>query len=441
VNEPVTTKLAILAHSARHLLHRVGPGRIVAVVGLTAGCIVAAFGFAPDSMPVDPPQLVVRSLSQPALVPLATEGGYWRQERIERGDTLGSVLARLGVDDAVAQNFLRTDTSARSLYQLRPGKTVRVKTSDDGRMLALRYLAQGGELLAIDRGVDPVFTARSTIPQPVARLELRSNDIRSSLYAAADDVGLPDTVTTQLTDLFSGDVDFYHDLRRGDHFTVVYEMRDIDGQSAGAGRIVAAEFINKGVVYRAFLWHGGDDADAYYAQDGRSLKKAFLRSPVEFTRISSGFSLERFHPFLQTWRAHKGVDFAAPMGTPVHAAGDGRITIAGRQNGYGNIIVLQHNGAFSTAYAHLSGFAPGVTAGAHVTQGDVIGYVGQTGWATGPHLHYEFRVNDEPRDPLSVALPNAQPIAPGERTAYFEKAAALSGELEMGHAVTLAGGE
>jgi len=315
VNESVASKLAILAQSARHLLRRIGPGRIIAVVGLTAGCIVAAFGFAPDSTPADPPQLVVRSLARPALVPLSSVGGYWRQERIERGDTLGSVLARLGVDDAAAQTFLRTDASARNLYQLRPGKSVRVKTDTDGHMLALRYLAQGGELLAVDRGGDN-FVAQSTMPQAVAHLELRSNEIRTSLYAAADEVALPDAIIMQLTDLFSGDVDFYHDLHRGDHFTVVYEMRDIDAQSVGAGRIVAAEFINKGVVYRAFLWHGADDADAYYAQDGRSLKKAFLRSPVEFTRISSGFSLARMHPFLQAWRAHKGVDFAAPVGTP-----------------------------------------------------------------------------------------------------------------------------
>lgn len=440
MNKSVASKLAILAQSARQLLSRLGPGRIVAVIGLTSGCIVAAFGFAPDSAPVDPPQLVVRNLSQPALVPLSTEDGYWRQERIERGDTLGSVLARLGVDDAVAQNFLRTDASARSLYQLRPGKSVRVKTDIDGRMLALRYLAQGGEMLTVDRAIDN-FVAQSMMPQAVARLEVRSNDIRTSLYAAADEVALPDAVTMQLTDLFSGDVDFYHDLHRGDHFTVVYEMRDVDGQAVGPGRIVAAEFINKGAVFRAFLWHGTDDTDAYYTQDGRSLKKAFLRSPVEFSRISSGFSLARMHPFLQTWRAHKGVDFAAPMGTPVRAAGDGKVTTAGQENGYGNVIVLQHSGPISTAYAHLSRFAPGIAAGARVAQGDVIGYVGQTGWATGPHLHYEFRVNNEQRDPLSVAFPNAQPIAPEERAAYFEKAAALSGELELGHAVVLAGGE
>jgi len=166
-----------------------------------------------------------------------------------------------------------------------------------------------------------------------------------------------------------------------------------------------------------------------------------MRSPVSFTRITSGFSLARFHPFLQTWRAHKGVDFAAPSGTPVHAAGDGKVASAGWQNGYGNAVVLQHGALYSTVYAHLSRFATGIKPGARVAQGDVIGYVGQTGWATGPHLHYEFRVNNEQRDPMTIALPMAQPLPPAALGAYLERVSVLSAQLALGHGVTLAGAE
>jgi murein DD-endopeptidase MepM/ murein hydrolase activator NlpD len=270
---------------------------------------------------------------------------------------------------------------------------------------------------------------------------MRAAEIRSSLFAAADGVGLPDAITGQIADVFSGDIDFHHDLRRGDRFAVVYEMREVEGLPVGPGRVVAAEFVNKGTAYRAFLWRGAEGAEGFYAEDGKSLRKAFLRSPLAFTRVTSGFSLARFHPFMQTWRAHKGVDFAAPSGTPVHAAGDGKVDVVGAQNGYGNVVVLQHNGAFSTVYAHLSRFAAGMKPGAHVAQGDVIGYVGQTGWATGPHLHYEFRVNNEQRDPMTIALPNAQPIPAAERAGYLERVTPLATQLSLVRGVTLAGAD
>ena len=403
--------------------------------------VVAAFGFAPDTTlaPV-PTQLVVRDLALPDVAPAVGGDGFWREERIQRGDTLGSLLARLGIVDPEAETFLRGNARARILYQLRPGKPLRVKIDEEGKLIALRYLAQAGLLLAIDRAGDG-FVAQSDVPQADVRLELRSGEIRSSLFAASDAVNLPDAVTMQLADVFSGDIDFYHDLRRGDRFAVVYEVRYVDGEPAGTGRIVAAQFVNKGVAYRAFLWRAPEGSDGYYAADGRSLRRAFLRSPVEFTRITSGFSLARFHPFLQTWRAHKGVDFAAPAGTVVRAAGDGKVAFAGSQGGYGNIVMLKHNGAYSTVYAHLSRFAPGMKAGTRVTQGQVIGYVGQTGWATGPHLHYEFRVNDEQRDPLRVALPNAQPIPAADKPAYLDHVAPLATELALGRDLILAGGE
>jgi len=199
--------------------------------------------------------------------------------------------------------------------------------------------------------------------------------------------------------------------------------------------------VNKGISYRAFLWRSPDGTEDYYGEDGKSLKKAFLRSPVEFTRVTSGFSVARFHPFLQTWRAHKGVDFAAPGGTPVHAAGAGKVVFAGQQGGYGNVVVLQHGGAYSTVYAHLSRFAAGIKPGARVSQGNVVGYVGMTGWATGPHLHYEFRVDNVQKDPLMIALPNAQPVPAGQKAAFQAQAGLFADELVLGRGVILAGGE
>ncbi|TMH07598.1 MAG: M23 family peptidase [Betaproteobacteria bacterium] len=440
-DESVLSKARILAQSGTSLLDRLGPARVAFAVALMGFGIVAAFGFAPESgLPADPPQLIARDLQRPLLAALSSEGGYWREERIQRGDTLGSVLSRLGVQDPAAELFLRSDSRARTLYQLRPGKPVRVKFDDDGHLVALRYLAQGGELLDVSRDSD-AFVAQLAAPTADLRLELRAGEIRSSLFAASDAIGLPDAITIQLADIFSGDIDFYHDLRRGDRFTVVYEMRELDGTAIGAGRILAAEFVNKGITFRAFLWHARDGGEAYYAEDGKSLRKAFMRSPVEFTRITSGFSLARFHPFLQTWRAHKGVDFAAPTGTPVRASGDGRVAFAGSQNGYGNVVSLQHSGAYSTLYAHLSRFGAGVRPGVHVAQGDIIGYVGQTGWATGPHLHYEFRVNNEQRDPLTIALPDALPVSAAERVSYLERVVPLAAELALSRGLILAGAE
>ena len=430
----------ILAQTLRRTVTRVlgawsaGQWLAVAVLGMSG---VAAFGLAPDTtLETVPVQTIRRDLPKPVRAAVdapeiaARDAHYWREERILRGDTLGSVLARLGVDDPEALAFVRLDPAARPLYRLRPGKALRVETDADGRFVSLRFVANNGELLAIGRDGDGFAT--TAMPAPVeVRWEAAAAEIHSSLFAAADGIDLPDPVTVQLADIFAGDIDFYHDLRRGDRFSVVYEMRYVDGEPAGARRIVSAEFTNRGKTSRAFLWRDGAGTETYFTEQGAPLRKAFLRSPMEFSRVASGFSNERFHPILQDWRAHKGVDFAAPAGTPVRATGNGKILFAGTQKGYGNVILLQHQGAFSTLYAHLSGFAAQVTHGARVAQGEVIGYVGQTGWATGPHLHYEFRVGDEQRDPLSVALPNGEPLASASRSAFLARVESAAGQLAM----------
>ena len=435
--------MRILAQSGGAL----GPGsalvRVATAAALMGAGVIGAFALATDSTlePV-PSERIVRDLVRPAISASTIDDGYWREEQVRRGDTLGSILARLGVDDGPAQNFLRTEASTRSLYALRPGRTLRALTNGEGRLIALRSAAPGGEVLNVDRADhDGIFVARTALGQPTLGLELRANEIQTSLFAAADAVGVPDAVTSQLADIFGAEIDFHHDLHPGDRFTIVYETRRIDGAPDGAGRIVAAEFINNGRARRAFLWRAPDGGDGYYDEAGRSLRKGFLRSPLGFTRVTSGFSLARFHPFLQSWHAHKGVDFAAPTGTPVHAAGSGIVIVAGQQSGYGNVVMLQHGASYTTVYAHLSRFASGVKSGARVAQGDIIGYVGETGWATGPHLHYEFRVDNVQKNPLTVALPDGQPIPVSQREEYAARTAPFAQELSLSEGIVLAGGE
>jgi murein DD-endopeptidase MepM/ murein hydrolase activator NlpD len=433
------SKLRILAQSGGALRF----ARFSVAAALMLVGVIGAFGLAPDSTlePV-PTARIVRALALPSMAAATSDSGYWREEEVRRGDTLGTVLARLGVEDAGAQSFLRGDANIRSLQALRPGRLLRALIDGDGRLMTLRAMAPGGEVLSIDRDTGgSSFVASTVLPAPTLGLEVRANQIRTSLFAAADAVGVPDTVTSQLADIFGGYIDFHHDLRGGDRFTVVYETRRIDGAPDGAGKIVAAEFVNNGVLYRAFLWRAADGSEGYYDEAGRNVRKAFLRSPLGFTRVTSGFSLARFHPFLQAWHAHKGVDFAAPIGTPVHAAGAGKVIVAGQQSGYGNVVMLQHGATYTTVYAHLSRFATGIRQGAHVAQGDVIGYVGETGWATGPHLHYEFRVDNEQKNPLTVALPDAQPVPVTQRAAYAEQTAPLAEELALSKGIVLAGGE
>ena len=409
----------------------ISPGQALAIVALGfAG--VAAFGITPDT-PLDTHSVrsITRTLPLPAIAPAdGADDRYWHEERVQRGDTIGSLLARASVDDPAALEFLLGDPAARALYQLRPGRQLLVATDYDGRLAALRFLAGDGRMLSIVRDGDKLTATRET-PAAETRLTLRAGEIESSLFAAADDAGVPDSVTSALSDIFAGEIDFYHDLRRGDRFAVLYETLYVDGEPAGTGRVLAAEFENRGSMLRAFMWQGPDGNVGYYNENGRSSRNAFLRSPVEFSRITSGYTQARLNPVLHTMRAHKGTDFAAPIGTPVRATADGVVNFAGDQTGYGNVIMLQHDGRYSTVYAHLSRFASGVRSGARVRQGDTIGYVGQTGWATGPHLHYELRVDGEPRNAMTVALPIATPVPDDERPAFAAAIAPLAGELDV----------
>jgi murein DD-endopeptidase MepM/ murein hydrolase activator NlpD len=345
---------------------------------------------------------------------------YVREDRFQRGDTLSSLFARLGLGESDARKLLRQ----REMRLLRPGTTVTAEVRAEGELVWLEFLAARQSFVRVER-VGDRLAASERRAQVVTRTELRSAVIASSLFGAADAAGIPDSVAVQMADVFASDIDFHRELREGDRFSVVYEMLWVDGRPLRAGRVLAAEFASRGRRLRAISY-----GDGYYSPEGRNLRKALLRSPLEFSRVSSSFGM-RMHPFLQSWRAHKGVDYAAPIGTRVRAVGDGIVEFAGRQNGYGNMVVIRHDSRHSTAYGHLKAFGRGIHAGARVAQGDTVGLVGQTGWATGPHLHYEFRVDGVARNPLSVPLPAGIPVAQHDMDAFRARAQTLTAQLNL----------
>jgi murein DD-endopeptidase MepM/ murein hydrolase activator NlpD len=400
-------------------------GALVALLGVFG--VVAAFAtIAPRDDAALPPQtaLVVEPLALEARqVPEPVQ--YVREEPFQRGDTLAGFLARLGIDESLIGRLARTS----ALRSLRTGTYVRADVSADGTPKALSFLSGRDTLVRIVRDGESFRSLEEQAPLE-ARVLMKASTIRSSLFAATDAVGIPDGIAMQLADVFGGDIDFYRDLRKGDHFTVVYELYYLGGRPVRAGRLLAAEFVNQGRALRAV--HFGS---SYYAPDGHNLRKAFLRAPLEFSRVSSGFGM-RLHPIQSIWKKHKGIDYAAPTGTRVRAVGDGVVEFAGVKGGYGNVVILRHNGQYSTLYAHLSRIA--VRRGARVAQNDTIGFVGQTGWATGPHLHYEFRVAGEARNPLAIALPAALPLPAAQLAAFRAEAEPLIARLDLAANANLA---
>jgi murein DD-endopeptidase MepM/ murein hydrolase activator NlpD len=404
----------ILAHSKpaieRLLRHR---WAATGVGGFALLGMMAAFALVPaDKEELLRSQTVLERLNPPSATLLDSDNdAYLREERILRTDTLPGLTSRLGLTDPEALDFIRTNRETQAISrQLRPGKLVTAKTGAHGELIALYFPLNGKDaVLVVERG-DNGFVASEQILALEPQIEVKSGEIRSSLFGATDGAGIPDAIATQLAEIFSGDIDFYRDLRKGDRFSLVYETLTHRGQPIRSGRILSAEFTNNQKVFNAYWFQTEDGKGGYYSSDGKALRKAFLRTPLEFSRVTSGFSLSRFHPVLQISRAHKGVDYGAPIGTKVRSVADGIVEFSGVQNGYGKFIILKHQGAFSTAYGHLNGFAAGIKKGARVKQGDTIGFVGQTGLASGPHLHYEFRVNAQQVNPLAVTLPTAIPL-------------------------------
>lgn len=406
--------------------------RILAVYFAIPVCgLIAAFGVATDTqLDTIPRQEVTQTLALPSLQDSIESGHvFLNSERVRSGDTVAALMQRLNVDDDEADKFIRTTPAAKTIFQLRPGRFVRAHVDRDGELKKLSYLHSADKMLNITRGPNG-FVAEEKALIPTVERVTKSGVIKSSLFGATDTAGVPDAIADQLAKIFSTDIDFHIDLRRGDKFTVNYEMLYHEGQYLRPGRVLSAEFTNNGKRFEAFLFADPEGGDGYYAADGSNRSKGFLRSPLAFSRVSSGFG-GRVHPIFRNWRAHTGVDFAAPRGTPVWSTSDGVVEYAGVKGGYGNVVEVRHAGSVTTLYAHLSSFASGIHKGARVSQGQTIAYVGATGYATGPHLHYEFKYAGKHQDPLRVVLPKAEPLHAKHLVAFKSAASKEASTLAL----------
>jgi len=327
---------------------------------------------------------------------------------VGRNDTLDSIFRRIALDPADLAAIRQLPGIRSSVDFLKPGEVIKLTHSGGAVQELSRKVSETQTLLVVR---DKAGFAARFVDNPVqTKIRTAAATIDSSLFQAAESARISDGVALKLANVFAWDIDFVLDIREGDRFTAIYEQIYQDGKYLRDGELLAAEFVNDGKVYRAVRFVNDAGVAGYYAPDGKPMRKAFLRAPVEFTRVSSVFNPHRLHPILNLIRGHMGTDYAAPIGTPVHAAGEGRVSFAGTRGGYGNALILAHTDGISTLYGHMSRFARNLHVGSHVQQGDVIGYVGMTGLATGPHLHYEYLLNGVHKDPQTVKLPGAEPL-------------------------------
>lgn len=353
----------------------------------------------------------------------------WHTVIVNRGDNLSSMFLRLGLGQDQVKDVLRLGAATETLTHLRPGQRIKIRIDEHKELQELVYdVAE--KSLHIQRENDTLHATDVNYALET-RVGYAAGIIESSLFGAAQQAGLSDTMTLEMAAMFGWDIDFAQDLREGDSFTVMYEEYYLAGEKVRNGPIIAAEFTNRGKAYRAVRFQDEAGETSYYTPEGLSMRKAFLRTPVKFTRISSGFTRARYHPILHRMRAHHGVDYAGPVGTPIKAASDGKVAFKGVKGGYGNTVILQHFGKYSTLYAHMAGFARGLKQGGSVRQGEIIGYLGKSGLATGPHLHYEFRINGAHQDPLKVALPKAEPIQAKYRDAFSAESRKLVARMDL----------
>ena len=360
----------------------------------------------------------------------------WQSTTVKSGDSLALIFARMGLSPQELDRMMRSDKETASFKRLMPGQKLDFQIAD-GQLQQLIYKIDALNTLKVLRNPEDGFSVNTENREMEVRVTNTSGTIDSSLFLAGQDAGMSDNLIMELAGIFGWDIDFVLDIRSGDQFTVVYEEQYLDGQKQGDGNILAAEFTNRGKTYRALRYTDASGRADYYTPDGKSMRKAFIRTPVDFTRISSRFG-KRLHPTLGTMKNHHGVDYAAPTGTPIKAAGDGKIVHIGRKGGYGKTIIIQHGGKYSTLYAHMSSYNRKLRVGSRIRQGQIIGYVGSTGRSTGPHLHYEFRINGVHRNPLTVRLPDAAPIAKAYETDFNTKARGLVALLDVLKRTTLA---
>ncbi len=339
--------------------------------------------------------------------------------KVASGESLSLIFQKIGLRDVDLLNILSLNKDSEKLKNLKPGQKIKFELSDDLLQKLVVEINNLESLIFSRQGES--FSMKREAVKPDTILVTAGTELKTSLYIDGKNIGLSDSVIMQLTAIFAWDIDFTQNIRIGDRFKIIYEKLEIKGEYYKTGRILAAEFVNQANRYTAFLNTDNNGNNSYYSEKGHALQKTFLRNPVDSVRVSSRFNLKRKHPILNRIRAHKGVDYAAPIGTPIRATADGRVQYLGVKGGYGNTIELQHGGKYTTLYAHLSDYAKGLKIKSTVRQGQVIGYVGKSGLATGPHLHYEFRVNGEHRDPLTVKLPAERPINIKYKTAFEER--------------------
>ena len=405
---------------------------LLAIGGICTFAAVTAFGVAPLADSAVPEQ---RLMSEPLLINTVnaanSDTSFVQHEKIRRGETLSSLLSRMGVNDDEIAGFVRRDRTARGLLELRPGRTVSATLSADRSVESLNYrLGSEGTLDQAKRLVIRRSDGRlEAVEEPLQlerSVEIRSAEVRRTLAEALEAADIPDSLVTRMGDIFGTEVDLRKDVRRGDRLRVVYQtVREAGSlEPPTVERILAVQFRGGQRKLEAVWFDRGNGNGDYYSFDGRSLSRTFLASPLEFTRVSSNYTEARLHPIFRDWRAHKGVDMHAPIGTKVRTTADGTIKFIGRQNGYGNVIIVQHNARYQTLYAHLNDFAQGLDQGSRVLQGDVIGTVGMTGWSTGPHLHFEFHIDGEHVDPMAAIEQSPVRLLQGDEKARFTEVAA-----------------
>ncbi|CAD5108218.1 peptidoglycan DD-metalloendopeptidase family protein [Zestomonas carbonaria] len=360
-----------------------------------------------------------------------------RAVTVANGDTLSTLFAKVGLGASEMHAALNSSKEAKQFSRLKIGQVLEFQLTDDGQLESLHSKLSSLESIVLTRN-ETGFSFKRELTKPEVRNHYARGVINSSLFLSAKRAGLPHNLTMDLASVFGYDIDFAQDIREGDEFEVIYEEKVVEGERVGTGSILAARFTNRGKTYTAVRYTNKQGVTSYYTADGNSMRKAFIRTPVDFARISSRFSLGRKHPILNKIRAHKGVDYAAPRGTPIKAAGDGKVILAGRRGGYGNAVIIQHGNSYRTLYGHMQGFAKGIRTGSTVKQGQVIGYIGTTGLSTGPHLHYEFQVNGVHVDPLSRKLPMADPIAKAEKQRFLQQSRPMLARMDQERATMLA---
>ena len=356
---------------------------------------------------------------------------------VSKGDTLSTLFEKVGLPPAAVHEVIASDKQAKQFSQLKNGQVLQFELTPDGNLKQLHSKLSDLETISLSRTEKGYLFTRD-VSKPNVRTAYVHGIINNSLSQSAQRAGLTHSMTMDMANIFGYDVDFAQDIRKGDEFDVIYEQKVVNGKTVGTGNILSARFTNRGKTYTAVRYTNKQGNTNYYTADGNSMRKAFIRTPVEFARISSMFSMGRKHPILNKIRAHKGIDYAAPRGTPIKATGDGKVILAGRRGGYGNTVIIQHGETYRTLYGHMQGFAKGIQNGSSVKQGQVIGYIGTTGLSTGPHVHYEFQVNGVHVDPLGQKLPMADPIAKSEKQRFMQESQPLMARMDQEKATMLA---